>query len=328
MIKYIGKRLLYMVFVFIVMSILLFFLYNLIPGDPARAEVEGLKATLTVEEYQFRYEQARERLGLNDPLIVRYKKWLVNMLQGDFGQSSVYKRPVTEVVKTPMKTTVSINIFAIILGFAITIPLGVYCAVNKNSFSDKLIQVITIVGYSLPSFIICLLFIFLFAVKLQLFPISGMNTPNFTGTPWEVFKDQMWHMALPLAVMTVTSVAGLTKYVRAAMADSLSMDYIRTARAKGLKERVVIWSHAWRNALLPVVTLLVSWIISIFSGSLVVESIFNIKGMGKFYMDSLLGQDYNVALAIQMFYIVMALVGNLATDLSYTLVDPRVRVNK
>lgn len=328
MIKYISKRVLYMIFVFFIMSILLFFLYNLIPGDPARAEVEPLKQVLTVEEYEYRYEQVRDRMGLNDPLIVRYQKWLVNMLKGDFGQSSVYKRDVLEVVKAPLGVTMSINVFAIIIGLAITIPLGVYSAVNRNSFMDRMVQVITVVGYSIPVFITALLFIFFFAVKLGKFPVSGVATPNISGSSWVLFKDKMWHYALPLMVMTVTSIAGLTRYIRAAMIDALSMDYIRTARAKGLKERVVIWSHAWRNALLPVVTLLIGWFMSIFSGSLVVETIFNINGMGKFLMDSLISQDYNVALAIQMFYIIISLVGNLITDLSYTIVDPRVRVNK
>lgn len=317
-----------MIFVFFIMSILLFFLYNLIPGDPARAEVEPLKQVLTVEEYEYRYEQVRDRMGLNDPLIVRYQKWLVNMLKGDFGQSSVYKRDVLEVVKAPLGVTMSINVFAIIIGLAITIPLGVYSAVNRNSFMDRMVQVITVVGYSIPVFITALLFIFFFAVKLGKFPVSGVATPNISGSSWVLFKDKMWHYALPLMVMTVTSIAGLTRYIRAAMIDALSMDYIRTARAKGLKERVVIWSHAWRNALLPVVTLLIGWFMSIFSGSLVVETIFNINGMGKFLMDSLISQDYNVALAIQMFYIIISLVGNLITDLSYTIVDPRVRVNK
>ena len=328
MIKYVGKRIMYMILVFFIMSIALFFLYNLIPGDPARAELEPLRNKLTAEEYQYRYELARQRLGLDDPMPIRYAKWMSGVLQGDFGMSSIYKAPVREVIVSPMKITVFINIFSIIITLAITIPLGIFTAVKKNSIFDKSVQVLTIVGYSIPVFIIALLFIYLFAVRLGWFPVSGLNTPNFSGTAWEEFKDTMYHLALPLGVLTVGSLGGLTRYVRAAMIDALSMDYIRTARAKGLKERVVIFSHAWRNALLPVITLIISWLMSVFAGSLVIERMFNLKGMGDFYISALTNQDYNVAMAIQLFYIILALLGNLLSDLSYGVVDPRVRVNK
>jgi peptide/nickel transport system permease protein len=154
-----------------------------------------------------------------------------------------------------------------------------------------------------------------------------MSTPNLDGTAWVLFKDKMHHLALPLMVMTIGSLAAITKYVRAAMADALTMDYIKTARAKGLKESVVIFSHAWRNALLPVVTLLIGWFMSIFYGSLVIERMFNLEGLGKLLITSLNNQDYNVVMAIQLLYIVIALLGNLITDLSYGIVDPRVRVD-
>lgn len=328
MLKYTFKRFLYMVFVFSIMSVILFTLYSMVPGDPARAEVESLKATLKPDEYQRAYEQARDRLGLNDPTHIRYIKWVKGLLKGNLGMSLVHKIPVNDLIKTPLKTTIFINIFAVIIGLGITIPLGIYCAVKKNSTFDKVVQVLTIVGYSIPVFIFALLFIYVFAVKLNWFPVSGMKTPNFKGTEWEAFKDIMKHLALPLMVMTIGSLGGITRYVRAAMADALSMDYIRTARAKGLKEKVVIFSHAWRNALLPVVTLLIGWFMSIFYGSLIIERMFNLNGLGKLLIDSLNNQDYNVVMGIQLFYVIIALTGNLISDLSYGLVDPRVRVNK
>ena len=328
MTKYISKRILYMIFVFCVMSLILFFLYNLIPGDPARAQVEPLKDKLTPEENQLRYEQARKSLGLDDPLIVRYGRWIGGVLKLDFGDSSVYKKPVIDVVIPPMKNTIFINVFVVLAVLLITIPLGIRTAVKQNSGFDKTVQVLTVVGHSVPVFIMALLFIFIFAVKLRWFPVSGMNTPNFKGTGFALFKDTMYHLALPLIIMIVGSLAGVTRYVRAAMIDALSMDYIKTARAKGLKEKVVIYSHAWRNALLPVITLIIGWLMSVFSGSLVIEAMFNLHGMGKFYIDALNNQDYNIALAIQMFYIVIALVGNLITDISYGFVDPRVKVDQ
>lgn len=327
MLKYIFKRLIYMVFIFFVMSIVLFSVYNMIPGDPARAEVEAQKGKLKPDEYQKVYEAARQRLGLDDPKIVRYGKWMGGILTGDLGQSSVYKKPVATVIKAPMGNTIFINIFSIVLALVITIPLGIICAVKRNSIFDNAVQVLTIVGYSIPVFIISLIFIYIFAVKLRWFPVSGMNTPNFNGTGFAWFLDRMYYLALPLIVMTIGSLGGMTRYVRAAMIEALRMDYIRTARAKGLKEKVVIYSHAWRNALLPVITLIIGWVMSVFSGSLVIESLFNLNGMGKFYIAALTNQDYNVALAVQLFYMLIALAGNLIIDLSYGLVDPRVRVN-
>ena len=327
MARYIARRVVYMVFVFFILSIILYFLFNLIPGDPVAAQLQPLMDEMTAEEYEIRYNQLRSQMGLDDPLIVRYARWVTGMLSGDLGQSHRYRRPVADVIVTPLRNTIFINIFAVAIGLAITIPLGIFCAVKRNSILDKIVQVLTIIGHSLPHFIICLIAIYYFAVIKGWFPVSGMNTPNFEGTGWELFKDTMYHLTLPLMVMTAASLAGMTRYIRAAMSDALGMDYIKTARAKGLKEKVVIFSHAWRNALLPIVTLIINWFMSIFSGSLVVERVFNLHGMGKFFIDSLNNQDYNVSIAIQMFYIIIALVDNLVTDLSYGLVDPRVRID-
>lgn len=317
-----------MIFVFLIMSLILFFLYNLIPGDPARAQLEAVKDNLTPEEYQIRYDKLRDEMGLNDPLHERYLKWFGGMLKLDFGESLQHRRPVVDVVKDPLALTIKINIIVVVVGLLITIPLGIQCALRRNSVFDKVVQVLTTIGNSIPVFIISLLFIYIFSVKLNWFPVSGMKTPNFTGTAMQAKLDVVWHLTLPLIIMVIGSLAGMTRYVRAAMSDALAMDSIKTARAKGLKEKVVIYRHAWRNALLTVVTLIINWFVGIFSGSLVVESMFNINGMGKFYMDSLNNQDYNVALAIQMLYIVIALLGTFISDLSYGIVDPRVRIDK
>ena len=180
----------------------------------------------------------------------------------------------------------------------------------------------------MPQYIVALVFIFVFAVKLGWFPISGMNTPNFQGTGVAFVLDRLHYLALPVIVMTVAALGSMTRYVRAAMIDALRMDYIRTARAKGLKEKVVIYSHAWRNALIPIVTLVVGWFLSIFSGSVVIEQIFAINGMGKIMITALQSGDNDVILLMQMFYVIIALGGNLVIDIIYGLVDPRVRVNK
>ena len=336
--KYIFKRILYLIVVFFIVSLLMYFLYNLIPSDPARNQLEALKSSLKPEVYQQMYADLRKQMGLDDPIIVRYARWMGlipdlngkfnGLLEGNFGFSEFFKKDVIDFVVEPMKTTIFINIFATIMALGITIPLGIYCAVHKGSKFDNFTQVFTIVGYSIPVYIIALIFIFLFAVILRWFPVSGMGTPGANYTGIRAMLDRLYYFALPLIVMTFGSLGGMTRYVRAAMIDALSMDHIKTARAKGVKEKTVIYSHAWRNALLPVVTLIISWFLGIFSGSVVIENTFNINGMGSLYIKGLNNHDYELALAMQMFYTVVSLVGALIMDLSYGLVDPRVHVDK
>lgn len=328
MLKYVGKRLVYMVGVFFVVSIIMFTLFNNVPGDRALNQVQNLRGKVSAEVFEERYQAVREKLGLDDPIPVRYVKWMGNLLKGDMGYSTFYKTEVKEVLGQPLVNTIIINIFATILALGITIPLGIHCAVKKFSKFDNAVQALTIVGYSIPSFIMALVFIYIFAVELGWFPISGMNSPNFQGTGMAAVIDRMYYLALPVIVMTVASLGGMTRYVRAAMIDALRMDYIRTARAKGLKEKVVIYSHAWRNALLSVITLIIGWFMSIFMGSIIIESMFQLNGIGKMYYVGLMNQDYDLALAIQMLYCIITLVSNLITDLSYGIVDPRVRINK
>lgn len=317
-----------MVGVFFVVSIIMFTLFNNVPGDRALNQVQNLRGKVSDEMFQLRYQEARDKLGLDDPIPIRYVKWMGNLLRGDLGYSSFYKKDVKEVLAKPLANTLGMNLVAVFLALIITIPLGIHCAVKKHSRFDNAVQVLTIVGYSVPNFIIGLVLIFLFSVKLGWFPISGMNSPGFTGTGIAFVIDRLHYLALPVIVLTLVQLGGMTRYVRAAMIDALRMDYIRTARAKGLKEKVVIYSHAWRNALLSVITLMISLFMNAFLGSIIIEQIFQINGIGKMYYVGLMNQDYDVALAVQMLYCVITLITNLVTDLSYGIVDPRVRIDK
>lgn len=327
MFKYVLRRLLYIVVVFLIASVLLFALYKSVPGDPARMMIEGNKANMKPAEYEARYQDAVKKLGLDKPVVVQYFTWLYNTLRGDFGYSLTYKMPVRQMIGVPMKNTIMLNVWSLIPVFAITLPLGIATAVRRNTRFDSSVQVITIIGYSLPFFVIALLFIFLFAVKLPIFPISGVQTPGLKGSPPRMYLDKIYHMALPLIVMVFTSLGGLTRYVRATMIEALGMDYIRTARAKGLSEKVVIYSHAFRNALIPFITIMTGWFISIFSGSVVIERTFLWNGMGKVIIDALNQQDFAVSLAMVMFYLILSLIGNLLMDLSYGFADPRVKLD-
>ncbi len=339
MTKYVLKRLAYIVVVFFITSFLMYGLFSLIPSDPARAQLEPLKTSLKPEVYQQKYEELRDKMGLDDPLVIRYARWMGfakdkesgefdGMLQGNFGYSLLRQRDNIDVIKTPMGNTIMFNIFATALTLLITIPVGIWCAVHKGSPMDQGIQAFTILGYSLPQYIIALIFIFVFAVVLRWFPVGGAATPGSTYTGLREFTDRLYYMSLPILVSVFGALGGMSRYVRAAMIDALSMDCIRTARAKGVKERVVIYSHAWRNALLPVVTSIIGWFLSVFSGSLILENVFGLNGMGALYIKALNGNDAELCLAIQMFYTVISLLGNLITDLAYGLVDPRIRVNK
>lgn len=321
--RFLIKRLIYIIFVFFIISILMFAIYKSLPGDPVRMMMQG---NIKPEVYQQQYEITRKQLGLDQPVPVQYVKWITNMLRGDFGYSTEYRRQVKEVIGVPMRNTVLLNLFSMIIVFLIAIPLGIATAVKKNSIFDKLVQVVTIIGYSVPSFVIALLAIYVFAIQLPIFPISGVKTAGFTGTGIAAVLDMAKHMALPVLVMSVGGIGSITRYVRASMIYALRMDYIKTARSKGLREKVVIYVHAFRNALIPIVTVTTWWLIGLFGGSIVIESIFLWDGLGKMMISGLNQRDFAVVLAMQMFYVILSLTGNVLMDIAYTLVDPRVKL--
>lgn len=324
--RYLLKRLIYIVFVFFIISILMFFIYKAMPGDPVTMMLGDSKNNMNPEAYLELYNRTRAQLGLDKPLVVQYMIWIGNMLTGDFGYSTQYKQQVIQVIGAPMMNTLMLNALSMVVVFVIAIPLGIATAVHKNTFFDKFVQVITIVGYSLPSFIIALLFIFAFAVKIPIFPISGIRSPGFTGTGTAYVLDTLWHMALPVIVMAISGIGSITRYVRAEMIDVLRMDYIKTARAKGLREKTVIYVHAFRNALIPIVTIATAWVVSLFGGSIVIENVFLYPGLGQMLINGLMQRDFSVVLTMQMFYVVLSLAGNVIMDIAYTIVDPRVRL--
>lgn len=337
--KYILKRLGYVLLVFMILSLIMYLVYAMIPFDRARAEVDSYRDAYKKDPAAFeaKYQEIRKELGLDQNVFVRYLGWLgvvpINgtyqgLLQGDLGYSYEEDRPVLDVIIEPMKNTIFINIFSTILALGITIPLGIFCARHRGGKRDTAIQTATIIGYSIPTFIMAIVFIWLFPITLGWFEVSGMETPGANYTGFRAFLDRLYYMALPLIVMTFSSLGGMTRYVRASMTEALSMDCIRTARAKGLREKVVVYSHAWRNALIPIITLVIGWFLSIFSGSIMIENIFGLNGVGKIYIQSLNSKDFEVVLLLQMFYVIIGLLGNLIIDIAYGIVDPRVRVNK
>jgi len=216
--------------------------------------------------------------------------------------------------------------------FLISVPLGVTTAIKKGSVYDSAAQTVTLFGFSIPIFITAIVAIMIFAVWLGLTPVSGFGDPMFLinnpeATAWQIFVDRIPFMILPIGVLSFASLAQLSRVVRATMIDAMSQDYVRTARAKGLREGAVIWSHAFRNSMIPFVTILIGWILSLLSGSFVIETIFGINGMGRLFIVSIMSQDYNMALAIQMIFTAIILVGYIVLDFLYVVVDPRVRLD-
>ncbi len=272
--KYIIKRLLHMIPVIFIISICIFGIIKLAPGSPIGTNLDP-RATAEQRAAE------RARFGLDKPLHVQYYKWASRTLRGDFGKSFIHQKPVKDVIKPHLINTFILNVPVFILAFGISIPVGIRSAVKRYSVFDNFWTVFSLVGISIPSFFFGLLLIYFFAVKLQVLPINGMIEAGSTNTGFAYAAEVAQHMVLPGTVLVIASLASYVRYTRNGMLEVIHQDYIRTARAKGLNEKVVIYRHAFRNALLPIVTLLGYSLIILLSGSVITESIFNWPGIGR-----------------------------------------------
>lgn len=318
MLRYIVKRLINLIPVLLIISLLLFALNDAMPGNPINQLIpdniqsEAQKQAMT--------EALTEKYNLDGSFAERYIGWLQRVvLDRNLGESIIHGTSVTNLLKIPLRNTFLLNIGATLLSLILSIIIGIKSAVRKGSFYDKFWQVFSLAGISFPVFFIGMILIFVFAINLGWLP-PGMMPRDNTLMQW------VRHLVLPSITLIIGSLATTIRYVRNSMIDALSQDYIRTARAKGVSERSVIYSHAFRNALIPVVTVVVWAIMGMFSGAVVTESLFAYNGIGKFFLDSILAQDYPVIMALNMFYAVLAVTGNLISDIMYSIVDPRVRL--
>lgn len=325
MLKYIGRRLLHLIPVLIIISIVIFTILEQMPGDPVNAYL-GEGSAVTVEQQQM----MRAKLGLDQPAPVRYLKWLGRTLTGDFGTSLKYRKPVNEVIGTFIWNSFLLNVVAMTLAFAIAIPVGIRSAVKKYGLFDNFWTVFSLTGVSMPSFFFALILIFFIAVPIKWIPLNGMRTVLLAakGYPskWAEILDVLKHMILPVTVLTISSLASLTRYVRNSVVEVINQDYIRTARSKGLTEKVVIYKHAFRNALLPIVTLLGMYLPGLFGGSILLETVFIWPGIGNILFKSIGDRDFSMLMAANVFYAILTVTGNLLADVSYALVDLRVKV--
>lgn len=324
MTAYIIRRLLWMIPLLLGVSVICFGLLKLAPGDPVTAIVAESRqsgARLSAQDRQ----ELREQYGLNRPIYEQYFDWVKLAGRGNFGYSTALNQPVIDVIRPRLVNTAKLAGVSLVLTLLIALPLGIISAVRQYSRLDYSLTFFNFVGISIPQFWLALLLIYFFSVKLGWFPSFGMRNPDTPDGLWPQLKDTLSHYVLPVTAITLVGIAGYTRYQRAAMLEVIHQDYIRTARAKGLSERAVILKHAWRNALIPILTLMGYVFVILVEGSIVVENIFAWPGMGQLAVNSLTKSDYPVVMGIVLLSAMLILLGTLLSDILYAIVDPRVR---
>lgn len=316
MTKYIVRRLLISVPVLIGITIIIFILINVAPGDPVAGQIDP-----TLGDFSSEYiAQQRAKLGLDQPLPIQYVRWLGRVLRGDLGYSLVNRRPVAELIGERLWGTLQLTISALVLSTFLGIVIGIVSAVKQYSWLDYLSTLFSFGAVSIPGFFLSLGLIFLLALKLKWLPTSGMMT---LGQPPSL-ADKLVHMIMPVSVLTVNTMAPLVRYARSSMLEVLNQAYVGVARAKGLRDRMVILGHAFPNALIPLVTVVGLRLPALFGGSVIVEQIFQWKGMGRLNINAVLDQDYTLLMGLNFMSAILVLVANLLADIAYAMVDPRI----
>lgn len=315
--RYIVRRLITAVPTLFAISLVIFTILALAPGDPLSDL--ALNDSVPVELRQ----QMREDLGLDDPIPVRYAKWFKEMITGSFGISFRTRAPVIDLLQQRLPTTLWISGSALLLGIAIAIPIGVLSAVKQYSVFDQVATTLAFFGFSIPTFFTGLLLILLFSVQLGWFPMSYRSTLTETGLDYIV--AQLKQSVMPIAVLGVFSGATLTRFVRASMLENLHLDYVRTARAKGLRESKVINGHVLRNALIPVVTIVALQIPGVITGAVITEQIFRVPGLGRLLIESIQNNDTPVVMTLTFLFSILVVIFNLIADILYGVLDPRIK---
>jgi len=322
MLKYIFHRLIGIIPLLLGISIITFAIIHLAPGKPTGIEAQfNPKVSL----------EARERIahlyGLDKPLYAQYIDWVKRLLHFDFGTSFVDSRPVMEKIAERIPITLGINLASMILILLIGVSIGVSSAVREGGLYDRSMTVFVFAGFAMPTFWLALILMDIVGVRWGILPVSGIKSLEFARFGFfEQVIDVARHLALPVFVSAFGGLAGISRYMRSNMVHVLRQDYIRTARAKGLRERDVICKHALKNALLPVVTILGLSIPGLIGGSVIFESIFSIPGMGRLFYDSVMARDYPVIMGVLVIGAALTLLGNLLADISYAAVDPRIKL--
>ena len=316
--KYIRKRLLQAIPVVFGITLLTFFIMKMAPGGP----LGGMISPRSSSEALLR---AQEKLGLNKPIIVQYWNWLRELVQGNFGYSTYNGQDVLAMIMERLPATLLLTVTSFVFSFVVGIPLGVYSATHKYSKGDYGLTIFSFIGISIPSFFFGMGMIYIFAMKLKWFPTSGFGSALFRGTGFQLFLHKLRYLVMPALVMSLANLSSVMRFARSSMIETLSQDYIRTARAKGLAEKAVIYRHALKNSLIPVITIFGQSIPNLFGGAYITEKVFGWPGMGLLGVDAINNRDYQVLMGLTLFTAVLVLLGNLLADIMYSAVDPRIR---
>lgn len=301
-------------------TVLTFGIMHLAPGEPTVVQSE-MNPRVSAQARA----QLRKLYGLDQPLWKQYTDWMGRFATFDFGTSFTDGRPVTDAIAEKIPITLTINLLSLLLIVAVAVPMGVYAAVRHHSWFDKATTVFVFLGFAMPTFWLALLLMLLFGVQLGWLPISGYQTLGVQMSFGERLVDWSRHLLLPVFVSAFGGLAGFSRYVRSSMLEVTLQDYIRTAHAKGLDERTIVYKHAFRNALIPMVTLLGLSVPGLIGGSVIFETIYAIPGMGQFFYQAVTARDYPVVMGITVIGAILTLLGNFAADLSYALVNPKVK---
>jgi microcin C transport system permease protein len=344
-IKYLLKRILMMIPTLLGVTIIVFIIINLAPGSPIEQKLQALKfgggasagganqiagsssqsGSSTVSNEVL--EALKKQYGFDKPIHERYFLWLKNILTLNLGESFTYEEPVSNVITSKFPVSLQFGLFSLLLSYLISIPLGIYKAVKSGSSFDTLSSIVLFIFYSIPPFMLgILLIVFLGGGSFfDLFPIGGITSDNYDDLSFfNQITDRIHHFVLPLFCYVIGSFTSLTLLMKNSLLEEINKDYVRTARAKGLNEKVVILKHALRNALIPIVTGIGSFLSVFFAGSLLIETIFQLDGIGLLSYKSILSRDYNVIMGLVFFQSLLFLLGNIISDLCYVIVDPRI----
>jgi peptide/nickel transport system permease protein len=319
--RYILRRLLQQIPIIIGVSILVFAIIQIAPGNPLASYTQDPNMTKEA------MEALKEAYGLNKHPVIQYFEYMKNAIQGNFGFSIQLKQPVSKLIAERLWPTFYVAFASLLLSVLIAVPIGVISATKQYSVFDYAGTIFALAGISIPSFFFALLLKKWLAIDLRIFPLSGLMTPGKNYVGINKLMDLFNHTFIPLIVLGLSGAGGLMRYTRSSMLEVIRQDYIRTARAKGLREMVVVYKHALRNALIPVITLLGFTLPTLFSGAVITETMFALPGLGRLQHQAVIQRDYPIMMGTNLFLALFTLLGNLLADISYAAVDPRIRLD-
>ncbi|MFC1616693.1 ABC transporter permease [Candidatus Margulisiibacteriota bacterium] len=317
--NYITKRLLISIPILIAMTFLAFTIMHLAPGDPGKMFMDP---NVSVQDLV----QIKENLGLDKPIVLQYGYWLKNLLQGNFGYSYISGKPVLGSISERLPATIILSVSSLILILIITMFLGLFSGAKQNSPFDHIVTILTFIGLSIPTFWLGLMLILFFSLKLNWLPTAGFLDPGLYSAPILLrILDILKHLALPLLTILIGGIASLTRYHRFGIIKILNEDYIKAARARGISETRILFKHAFKNAALPIITILGLSLPGLIGGSFVIEYIFSWPGMGQLGIEAIFARDYPILMGTILFSSILIIFGNLCADLAYSFIDPRIR---